>query len=111
MERFSESARSLEDDGESSCKDDADDEAMDEEQLSVLTSQKSEPPTQNHSMGTESPKVKGEVGAQEEARSVYTEDMDMTRSKAASAADELPPMSSQNDIIVHTTEDELRNLK
>ena len=69
MERFSESARSLEDDGESSCEDDTDNEAMDEEllQLSVPTSQESEPPMQNHPTGAEPPKVEAKVGAQEEA--------------------------------------------
>ena len=110
---LSKSMRSSEDDGESSREDNTDDKAADKEssQLSTLTSQESEPPAQNLPVGAEPPKVKAEVGAQEEAGSACIEDMDMTRSEATSTTDELPPTSCQDDVIVHTTEEELRSLK
>ena len=112
-ERFSKSARASEDDGESSGEDNTDNELADEEslQLSVPTSQESEPSTQNHPMGAELLKVKAEVGAQEEAGIVCIVDMDVTRSKATSATEELPPASSQDNVIIHTTEDKLRSLE
>ena len=55
MERFSESVRPSEDDGGSSCKDDADEELL---QLSVLVSQESEPSTQNHPTGLNPQKLR-----------------------------------------------------
>ena len=61
--RFSESARLLEDDGESSHEDDTDDKPTDGEssQLSVPISQEPDPLTQNHPTGAEPLKVEAEV--------------------------------------------------
>ena len=40
-----------------------------------------------------------------------TEDMEVALSKAVSAVDGLTPMSSQDVVIVHATEEEVRSLK
>ena len=114
-ESFSESTRSSESEGESSHEDDADDEDASKESLqqSVPTSQESEPPLPNDPTGAEPSKVEAKHGAQEEVKKAGDtgiQDMEVTGSEVASAVGNLLPMSSQDDVLVHTPKDELRSL-
>ena len=95
--------------------DDVDDEDAGEEssQASVLTLQESEEPPVSALTGAGP--ATGEAGceAQDElkaASEMCTEDMEVALSKAVSAIGGLTPTSSQDVVIIHTTEEEVRNL-
>ena len=93
---------------------DADDEDAGEEssQSSLLTSQESEPLVS--ALPRAGPAI-GEArrGAQDElkaASEMCAEDMEVALSEVALAVGGLTPMSSQDTVIIHTTEEEVRSL-
>ena len=109
-ERFSESKRSSASKGKSSSEGEADDEDAGEEssQMSLLTLQELEEPLASVFAGAEPATSETRYGAQEElktAKDTGTEDMEVAMSEVASTVGDLMPMSSQDAVIIHISEE------
>ena len=101
---------------ESSSEGDADDEDVGGESLqaSLLTSQESEETPASVLTGAESTTGETGYGAWEElkpAMDMGPEDMEVAMGEVALTMGDLTPMSSQDAVIIHAPEDEVRSLK